>query len=109
MNFNYNLDVHEFVENVCSYIFIQCYTHSNRVTCHDRHEMDNCCFLWYINVCEKDFYLVFSTRLVTFASNLHLRCTIIDDHFYASRVDSDSNLLCHNKWYLLRTEFCRNK
>ena len=94
MNFNYNYDLHEFVENVCSHIFIS--TLSNRVTCHDRHETDNCCFLWYVKVCEKDFYLVFSTRLVTFANNSHLRCTNIDN-FYASRVDSDPNFLCHNK------------
>ena len=103
INFNYNYDLHKFVKNVCSHNFKR--TLSNGVTCHDRHETDNCCFLWYVKFCEKDFYLVVSTKLDTFANNSHLPRTIIDN-FYASRVDSDPNFLCHNKWNLKRKEFC---
>ena len=31
------------------------------------------------------------------------------ENFYASRVGSDSNFLCHNKFQQVRTEFCGNK
>ena len=103
MNFNYNDDIHEFVENVFSYNFIR--TLSNRVTCHDRHETDNWCYLWYVKVRKKNIFILSSLqKLVTFANNSHLRFTIIDN-FYASRVDSDPNFLWHYKLGLICKEF----
>ena len=89
------------------YVLTFSYTFSNRGTCHDRHETDSYCFIWYVKVCEKDFYLVFSTKLA-FNSHFQVRFTIIDN-FYTPPVDSDLNFLCHNKWDLQRTEFCGNK
>ena len=89
------------------YVVTFSYILSNRVTFHDRHEMDNCCFLdlWYVHVYEKYFFLVFRNKLDTSANNLHLHYTLIGN-FYASRVNSDPNFLFPNEWDLLHTEFC---
>ena len=42
-------------------------------TC-DRHETDNCCFLWYVKPVKKKFDLVFYSKLVHFDNNSHLPC-----------------------------------
>ena len=72
---NYNYD---FVANIFHFL-PSLFTLSNRVTFHNRHETNNCCFLWYVQVCDKDSFLIFSTKLVTFANNSHLHWTIIDN------------------------------